>query len=136
MPFLEVFAGAASGAILLAVFVRLPAKPLANYGFLVFAIMLSIYLGARLVTGSFGQVVIEFAAVNIALGLAKFAMSKWLPSIGLVILMHGAYDAVFGPHTGIAEWYPPLCAGFDLVVGFGLIFVLMRKTKKTAVLTQ
>ena len=53
-------------------------------------------------------------------------MDRWLPAIGIFVFFHGLYDAVFGPHTGVADWYPPLCAGFDLVVGVGL-FVLLRK---------
>jgi len=65
----------------------------------------------------------------LVVGVAQFTMLKWLPSIGIVILCHGAYDAIAGPHTGVAHWYPPLCAGFDFVVGSGLLIILMNKRK-------
>ncbi|MEP2734739.1 MAG: hypothetical protein ABJP34_00455 [Erythrobacter sp.] len=129
MPIIETLIGAASGVILLAAFSRLSAKSLADYGFLAFAIMVSIYFGARLVTGSMNEIIAEFVAVNIALGLTWFAMQKWLPTIGIVIFLHGTYDAFFGKHTGVAEWYPYLCAGFDLAVGIGLLLILHRKLK-------
>ncbi|WP_337661003.1 hypothetical protein [Erythrobacter sp. Alg231-14] len=102
-------------------------------GFIALCAMLSIYIGARLVTGSLGAVALETVIAFTVLGLTQFAMTKWLPSIGIAIFFHGMYDAVWGPHTGVADWYPPLCAGFDGVVGLGLLIILLRKqrTSKT-----
>ena len=121
--------GAGSGGLLLALFARLPAKGLADTGFLALNAMLAIYIGARLVSGTFSDVLIETVVASIAIVVARLAMARWLPAIGVAIFLHGIYDAVFGPHTGVADWYPPLCAGFDLVVGAGLIVVLHRKAK-------
>ncbi len=88
--------------------------------------MLSVYVGARLVTGSFSETILEIAIASIATVLTRVAMQRWLPAIGIAIFLHGIYDALAGPHTGVADWYPPLCAGFDLVVGTRLMVILMR----------
>lgn len=119
--------GAALGAVLLALFARASAKTLALNGFFALLAMLSVYAGARLVTGTFTAIMIEFAVATGAVLIAWFAMQRWLPSIGIAIFLHGTYDAVFGPSTGVAEWYPPLCAGFDIVVGLGLVLILLKK---------
>lgn len=119
--------GAGLATAMLALFARAPAKLLAEQGYLVFAIMLSIYIGARLVSGDTPEFLIETAGATLALGLARLAMMRWLPAIGIAIFLHGTYDAFFGAHTGVADWYPPLCAGFDFVAGAGLVLVLQRK---------
>lgn len=98
-------------------------------GFVAFAVMLWIYVGARLVSGSMSDIAFEAGFALVAAGLAQLAMAKWPPSIGVAILLHGVYDAFLGPHTGVASWYPPLCAGFDVVVGVGVIALLMRKAQ-------
>jgi len=120
---------------MLALFARGSAKFLANNGYLALIAMLSIYIGARLVSGTFTEVIYEtvFASV-VAIG-ARLWMDRWLPAIGIVIFGHGCYDAFLGAHTGVADWYPPLCAGFDFVVGLGLLIILIRR-KDATVLTQ
>ena len=126
--------GAGSGGLLLALFAwALSAKALAQQGYIVLNVMLAIYIGAQLVTGTITDVIYEtlFAAVLVI--ATQLAMRKWLPSIGVAIFLHGLYDAIFGPHTGIADWYPPLCAGFDFVVGIGLIAVLIAKEKRRTI---
>ena len=121
--------GAGSGAALLALFARLSAKQLADSGYLALLAMLSIYIGARLVSGGIPEVALETAGASIAIVIARLAMMRWLPAIGIASLLHGTYDALVGPHTGVADWYPPLCAGFDFVVGAGLLVVLTRKLR-------
>lgn len=112
---------------MLALFARWPAKALGDMGFLALNAMLAIYIGARLVSGSLADVVVETAVATIVVLVTRLAMTRWLPAIGIAIVLHGSYDALLGPHTGVAEWYPPLCAGFDLVVGAGLVWILARK---------
>ncbi len=118
--------GAAIGIAFLLVYRRFGTATLALNGFLVLAIMLAIYLGARLVTGTMQDVLIETVTATIWLGLGQFALHKWRPGIGLLILAHGGYDYLFGAATGVAEWYPPLCVGFDVIVGTGLFVLLIR----------
>ena len=80
---------------------------------------------------------IETAIASAAAGFAWLAMARWKPAIGVAILLHGCYDALVGPHTGVAEWYPPLCAGFDWVFGLALMIILIRKSASHAsVLTE
>lgn len=112
---------------MLALFARASAKDIADAGFLALAAMLSVYLGARLVTGDIAAILIETAIAMTLTVAARAAMTRWLPSIGIFIVIHGGYDAIFGPHTGVAEWYPPLCAGFDFLVGISLIIILHKK---------
>lgn len=112
---------------MLALFVRATARTLADAGFVVLNIMLAIYIGARLVTGSFADVMIEVALASAVTVIVRLAMTRWMPAIGAAIFLHGMYDAFVGPHTGVAGWYPPLCAGFDWVVGIALIVILIRK---------
>lgn len=124
--------GAGIGVLMLALFARLPAPKLADTGFLGLNVMLAVYIGARLVSGEFTDVLIETAIATVWVVLARLAMMRWLPAIGVAIFFHGLYDAFVGPHTGVAEWYPPLCAGFDLLVGVALVWILLRKTSTRA----
>ena len=124
--------GAGLGAILLALFSRGSARFLASNGYLALVAMLAIYIGARLVAGSLADILFETLFATVMTVAARLLMQRWLPGIGVMVLIHGAYDALVGPHTGVADWYPPLCAGFDLVVGAGLIVVLMRKLRDPA----
>ena len=96
-------------------------------GYLALGLMLAIYVGARLVTGSLAEILLETLFGTIVLVVARIIMARWLQGIGAIIFCHGIYDAFLGPHTGVAEWYPPLCAGFDFFVGIGLILVLRNK---------
>lgn len=127
--------GAGSGGLLLVLFARLPARELATQGLIALNAMLAVYVGARLVSGTLTDVLYETAVAIVFAGAAQFAMRRWLPAIGAAILLHGAYDAIIGPHTGVADWYPPLCAGFDFVVGAGLVVLLVRRSTNEGVLT-
>ena len=121
--------GAGSGGLLLALFARGSARVLADSGYMALVAMLAVYIGARLVTGTLREVVIEMIIATIVVVIARIAMMRWLPAIGVFVFFHGIYDAVFGPHTGVASWYPPLCAGFDLIVGVGLFLILLKRAE-------
>ena len=118
--------GAGSGLALLALFARGGTKLLVESGYIALVAMLAVYVGAKLVTGSLAEIVIEAAIFTAVAGTARLAIDRWQPAIGLFILGHGAYDAIVGPHTGVATWYPPLCAGFDFIVGAGLLVILLK----------
>ncbi len=119
--------GAGIGLLMLALLARLSAPKLADTGFLALNVMLAVYIGARLVSGDLSDVLAETAVATVWVVIARLVMLRWLPSIGVAVFFHGLYDAFVGPHTGVVEWYPPLCAGFDLVVGFGLVLILSRR---------
>ncbi|MBV7266586.1 hypothetical protein [Erythrobacter ani] len=121
--------GAGSGLLLLAFLVRLDAKTIANQGLIALVAMLAIYVGARLVSGSLEEILWETALALAAASVTQAIMLRWPPIVGVAILLHGTYDALVGPHTGVAEWYPPLCAGFDFVVGAGLLVILLRRER-------
>lgn len=121
--------GAVLGAVLLAASARLSSRILAAQGVLALTAMLWIYVGVQLVGGSATDIVFECILAMVFGGATLLAMRRWLPSIGAAIILHGVYDAFVGPHTGVAEWYPPLCAGFDLIVGGGLIGMLAHKER-------
>jgi len=100
-------------------------------GYLALAIMLSIYLGAYLVTGTTQKIIHETILATIALGFATVFRSKWPLGIGIMILAHGAYDHFLGTHSGVADWYPPMCAGFDVIVGLGTIILMLKQKQQT-----
>ena len=120
--------GAGSGLALLALFARMGNHALAEGGYIALVAMLSIYAGAELVTGSLSSIITELVIVSIVAVIARLAMLRWPPSIGLFVFLHGCYDALFGAGTGVATWYPPLCAGFDFVVGIGLMAILIKRS--------
>lgn len=128
---IEIAIGAGSALALLALFARLGDQALVEVGFIGLAAMLAIYVGAELVTGSLTDIVVEMMLAIGVTVLARIALVRWKPGIGVLILLHGGYDALFGPAKGVAEWYPPLCAGFDVVFGIGLLVLLHRRHSTT-----
>ena len=99
-------------------------------GYLALAIMVSIYLGAYLTTDNLHLMIKEFFIGLGFLGLATVFRKAWPLGIGFLVLTHGAYDHFFGHHSGVADWYPPVCAGFDVIVGSGLILLMLRNQKQ------
>ena len=124
---IETAIGAGGGLALLALFARMGNRALADGGYIALVAMLAIYLGAELVTGSLISIIAEMVVTSAVIILARIAMIRWPPAIGVFVLLHGLYDAFFGASTGVAAWYPPLCAGFDVVVGIGLVAILHRR---------
>ena len=120
--------GGALGLVSLIPFYKASAKTLAEAGFLVFVIMVAIYVGAHLATSSFPRLMTEAVLANIVLGLAYLIKNKIPAAMGGLILLHGLYDFTFGHSAGVADWYPPLCTGFDLLVGTALIFMIHRRS--------
>ncbi len=126
---LAAFVGAVLGASFLAVAARLSSTIIAAQGVIALTAMLSIYIGVQLVSGDLTDVIFESLFACVFVGGTLLAMRRWIPAIGAAILLHGLYDAFVGPHTGVAGWYPPLCAGFDMIVGAGLIGILTHKER-------
>ncbi|MEO0883994.1 MAG: hypothetical protein AAFY34_14870 [Pseudomonadota bacterium] len=124
---LNLLIGGGLGIATLIPFYKARARTLAELGFLAFAIMVAIYVGAHLVTSGFERLAIEFVAGNIAVGFAFIIKSKFPAGIGVLIIAHGIYDYTIGHSSGVADWYPDVCAGFDLVVGATLTFLIHRR---------
>ena len=122
--------GAVFGLACLLPFLKSSSRTLTMNGYLALAMMISIYLGAWLVTGPFEKLAIETLIGVAALGLATVFRSKWPLGVAIMVLLHGAYDHFLGAPSGVADWYPPVCAGFDVIVGSGLIFLMLRKSKQ------
>lgn len=116
--------GAVTGLLFLAIYWRMKPATIAQVSVLTFGIMLGIYVGAHLVTSELPRVLIEIAGGSVALLLAMVFQRKWRMGIGLLILGHGGYDVLMGHSTGVADWYPGLCVGFDVIVGLGLTWRL------------
>jgi len=128
---LNLLIGGGLGILSLLPFYKARARTLADAGFLVFAIMVAIYVGAHLATSDFERLVIEVVGANIAVGIAFLIKSKVPAGIGVLIIGHGIYDYLFGHSGGVAEWYPEICAGYDFVVGTTLTFLIYRRTDRT-----
>ncbi|MGB0908050.1 MAG: hypothetical protein ACPGVT_11195 [Maricaulaceae bacterium] len=127
---LWVVLGAALGVLCLLPFLKSPTKALTSNGYMALAMMLMIYLGAYLVSGSTERVIYETLFAIAVLALASFFKKTWPLGIALLVFLHGSYDHFFGAQSGVAEWYPPACAGFDMVVGLGLGYLILKNNKR------
>lgn len=101
-------------------------KGLAHMAYLYFTAMLMIYLGAYLVTGDMQRLGAETLGALIASGLAVYLKRVWPMGMALSVFGHGLYDYFLGHASGVMDWYPGVCAGFDLVAGLGFLFLMMR----------
>lgn len=122
--------GALSGFVFLAIYSRTSKETLADAAYTAFAVMVAIYVGAHLATSDFSRIVYEAAGATLALGLALFLREKWPVGLGPLIFCHGAYDFAFGHAAGVAPWYPPVCVGFDLCVGLGVLVMANRSDQR------
>ncbi len=118
------------GVICLIPFLKSPAKLLSRNGYLALAMMLMIYLGAYLATGTFVRVMYEIVFAALVLGLGLYFKKLWPIGIAGLVFLHGGYDHFLGAKSGIADWYPPLCAGFDVVVGLGLGYLIFKRNRQ------
>ncbi|MEL7486170.1 MAG: hypothetical protein AAGJ87_03015 [Pseudomonadota bacterium] len=120
-------AGAAIGMLTLAFFWRAPVGALAENGYVALACMLMIYVGAHLVASDLDRIIFETAFALLVLGGAMVLRSRWPVGVGVLVLGHALYDFVLGHDAGVADWYPPMCVGYDLVVGAGFVFLMSRR---------
>lgn len=128
---LNLFLGGVFGLLCLLPYVKAQVKALALNGYVALAMMLMIYLGAHLVSSDTTRLAYELLLVFLVLGLATWFRSKWPLGIAILILMHGAYDFFLGHDSGVVDWYPPVCSGFDVVVGVGLAALILKRRQTT-----
>lgn len=124
--------GAVFGLAMLLPFLKSSVSTLTENGYLALASMLMIYIGAHLVSSDLFRIVIETVFSMVILGFAIAFRFKWPVGVGILILLHALYDFLFGHASGIVDWYPPMCVGFDVVVGCGLILLILKKQRNTA----
>lgn len=96
---------------------RLDELEFARQCYVAFAVMLAIYVGAHLVYSDLDRVIAEALFASVILFIANAVTERWPSAIGVLILFHAIYDFALGDHVGMPEWYPPICVGFDVVVG-------------------
>ncbi|MGB3471496.1 MAG: hypothetical protein WBA51_11795 [Erythrobacter sp.] len=127
MTILYYAAGAIFGLAVLLPFRKATEQTLTENGYVSLVSMLMIYLGAHLVNGELSRVTAEVIFSMITVGFAMVCRFKWPVAVGILILLHAFYDFTFGYESGIANWYPPMCVGFDVIVGSGLIVLILQK---------
>lgn len=124
---MDLVIGISSGVAFLFAYWRSSNAALAQAGFIALIAMLSIYVGAHLVSSDLIRILAETGFALVVAAIALFVRDRWPVLIGALILGHGAYDFLMGHAAGVADWYPLLCVGFDVTVGLGLIYRLSRK---------
>ncbi len=92
-------------------------------------IMVAIYLGAHLSNSAVGRQILELGVVMSFIILSRILQIRWPAGVGVLIMMHGVYDLILGPSSGIVSWYPAFCGGFDIVAGVALTVLVTRKSK-------
>lgn len=122
--------GAIFGLICLLPFFKASTRRLVQNGYLALGLMLAIYVGAHLVTSSFERAALEFTIASVVLALAAYLRGAWPLGVAFLVGLHGVYDFMFGVSSGVPAWYPPVCVGFDFVVGPGLAFLILKQRSK------
>lgn len=127
---LVILTGLALGAafVVVARKVDYPEGDLLATGLLVAA---AIYVGFAVLWGEDGWIRFEAVGVAIFSLIAFLARRFGILWIGAGWLLHIGWDYLFhmvGPGQHLAPaWYPPLCIGFDLVVGVYIFWVVFRR---------
>ena len=117
MPF---FLGAAFAAFAVAIQLVVAREKVAQSGHFALGMILAIYIGARLSSGSLTVALAESAFAGVVLLLSLAALQTKPRLVGVLIILHGLYDQIFAHSAGLPEWYPPLCLGVDIVLGIGV----------------
>jgi len=121
--------GAVSALLLLFLYRNASQRVLVRNAYLALAIMLAIYLGAHLVSSDLQRIIFETVFASAILVGAAWLIRIHPVNIASLIILHGAYDVMFGHDSGIADWYVPMCLGFDVVLGIGLIYLIAKQKR-------
>ena len=136
MTWLWIALGAAAGALALWVNASKATKykKFPNNEVRIWAIALVIaaliYVGFAAFNGASSDwVMIELGGVAGYGVIAWLGATRWPPLVGVGWLLHMLWDIVLHPggHPGfVPSWYPPLCLGFDVLVGVALLIRFRR----------
>jgi len=129
-----VLVGALLGAIGIAVQWAFAPQKFAQAGHFALGMIVALYIGARLASGSLEAVLVESAFAATMLIASLICLRLWPRGVGVLLVGHGVYDQVFAHDAGMPIWYPPFCLGVDIVLGIAIIALAQRQTSK-AVLT-
>jgi len=96
----------------------------------------AIYVGFAILWGEEGWIRFEAVGVAIFSLIAFLARRFGILWIGVGWLLHVGWDYLFhmvgaGEHL-VPAWYPPLCIGFDIVVGMYILWTVFQEAKKSS----
>lgn len=114
-------AGGLCGALFMRAVWNLEDAEIANQAYIALVAMLMIYVGAHLVSSDLSRIAIEVILSQIVAGIALICRRRAKRGLAALIILHAVYDFAFGHGSGIAAWYPPICVGFDVTIGYLLI---------------
>lgn len=79
---------------------------------------------------SFEAIVVEIVVASCFSLIALAGALRWPILLGIGISMHGVFDFThmhFITNSGVPEWWPLFCAGFDIVLGCWVIYLTQFK---------
>lgn len=119
-------AGVVLGILFIVGVHSIPPQPARQIIALFLAFTACVYAGALLAQNlSVKLIVPELAIAAIVFSLAVVGLRASTTSLALGYVIHGVWDFLHHPKavpTRVAAWFPPLCAAFDFVVAFALLF--------------
>lgn len=127
------------GAILAGLLVRALRRVQPHHALRLWALLLlvaaAIYVGFALVGNAPAHwFLVEAGGLMLFAILAMLGL-RWSPWVlGLAWFAHIAWDALLHSHDAafVPQWYPPVCIGFDLVVGAYIVLACSRARDKAA----
>jgi len=72
----------------------------------------------------------EIVIASVFSEVALAGALRWPILLGIGILLHGVFDYYHGHfinNSGVPEWWPAFCAGFDIVFGIWVIYLIQIK---------
>jgi len=72
----------------------------------------------------------EIVVASVFSVVALAGALRWPILLGIGILLHGVFDYYHGHfinNSGVPEWWPAFCAGFDIVFGIWVIYLIQIK---------
>ena len=81
---------------------------------------------------SFESLFVEIAVASAFSVVALAGALRWPMLVGVGILMHGVFDffhVYLIANSGVPEWWPAFCAGFDIVFGIWVIYLVQVKNE-------
>ena len=79
---------------------------------------------------SFEAIITEILIASVFSVIALAGALRWPTLLGVGNLLHGVFDYVhlnFINNSGVPEWWPAFCGGFDIVLGLWVIYLVQVK---------
>lgn len=71
----------------------------------------------------------EAIAASLFSAIAVLGAYRWMPLIGIGILLHGVFDLIHPfiiDNPGVPLWWPAFCGGVDIVLGAWVIYITLN----------